>query len=65
MPGGSITFNTTFVSWKIEPLPEDSRELSVNISRVRGISGPWVIVIPLEPAATRTDPATSGQGVSS
>jgi hypothetical protein len=60
MPGGSITFNTTFVSWKIEPLPEDSRELSVNFSRVRGISGSWLIVVPLDPRATGITPATYG-----
>jgi hypothetical protein len=48
MPGGGIMFNTTSVYWKIEPLPEDSRELSVNISRARGIFGPWQISIPLQ-----------------
>jgi hypothetical protein len=43
MPG----FNATSIFWKIEPLPEDSRELSVNFSSVNGISGRWQILIPL------------------
>jgi hypothetical protein len=48
MPGGGYMFNETSVRWKIEPLPEDSRELEVNISRARGISGPWQISVPLQ-----------------
>ena len=56
---------TTLTFWNFEPLPEDSRELSVNFSRVKGISGPWLIVVPLEPAAIRTSPATTPQRDSS
>ena len=44
-------FNSTHVTWKIEPLPEGSRELSLNISRMSGVFGPWEITIPLD---TRT-----------
>ncbi len=40
MPGGGFMFNTTHVTWKIEPLPEDSHELALNVSRMRGITGP-------------------------
>lgn len=39
--------DTTVVFWTIEPIPEDSRTLAVNFSRVKGISGPWEISIPL------------------
>jgi len=39
--------DTTVVFWTIEPIPEDSRTLSVNFSRVKGITGPWEISIPL------------------
>ncbi|MFA4877597.1 MAG: hypothetical protein WC586_09290 [Methanoregula sp.] len=48
MPGGGYSYNTTSVSWKIEPLSEGSRELTVNFSSVRGISGPWQFSIPLQ-----------------
>ena len=47
MPGGGMMYNSTSITWKIEPLPEGSRELMVNFSRVNGISGPWQIAIPL------------------
>jgi hypothetical protein len=47
MPGGGFMFNATHVTWKIEPLPEDSHELVLNVSRMRGVSGPWVITVPL------------------
>lgn len=47
MPNGGFSFNKTFVFWKIEPLPEGSRELSVSFSRMRGVTGPWVITVPL------------------
>lgn len=47
MPGGGFSFNATHVFWKIEPLPKDSRELSLTVSRMRGVSGPWVITVPL------------------
>jgi len=48
MPGGGYSYNATSVIWKIEPLPESSRELTVNFSSVRGISGQWQISIPLQ-----------------
>lgn len=54
MPGGGFMFNTTHVTWKIEPLPEGSRELSLNISRMRGVSGPWEITVPLDNATGTT-----------
>jgi hypothetical protein len=54
MPGGGFMFNTTHVTWKIEPLPEGSRELTLNVARMRGVSGPWVITVPLD-----TDTGTS------
>lgn len=41
--------DTTAVFWNIEPLPEDSRELTLNISRVNGIYGPWLFTVPLTP----------------
>jgi len=62
MPGGGKRFNATSIHWDIEPLPETSRELSVNFSRVNGITGPWQISIPLDnrsgsgqPDTTRTE----------
>jgi hypothetical protein len=61
MPGGGFMFNTTSVIWKIEPLPEGSRELGVNFSRVRGISGSWQVVVPLEPVPGQILPAPSFQ----
>ena len=48
MPGGGKRFNATSIFWEIEPLPETSRELSVNFSRVNGIAGPWQVSIPLD-----------------
>jgi hypothetical protein len=48
MPGGGKRFNATSIYWDIEPLPETSRELSVNFSRVNGITGPWQVSIPLD-----------------
>lgn len=48
LPGGSVLFNTTSITYKIEPLPEQSRELVVNFSRINGITGPWQISIPLD-----------------
>nr|WP_319377397.1 hypothetical protein [uncultured Methanoregula sp.] len=48
MPGGGYSYNTTYVFWKIEPLPEGSRQLTVNFSSVRGISGQWQLSIPLQ-----------------
>jgi len=69
MPGGGISYRpegeTTFVFWKIEPLPEGSRELSVNFSRVKGISGPWQISIPLQNSSGTGPLATSHQGAQS
>ena len=56
---------TTLTFWNFEPLPEDSRELSVNFSRVKGISGPWLIVVPLDPAESRSSPAITPPGGSS
>jgi len=55
MPGGGKRFNATSIHWDIEPLPETSRELTVNFSRVNGITGPWLINIPLSqsPAEAR------------
>jgi len=38
---------TTLTFWNIEPLPAGSRELTASFSRVRGISGQWLIHIPL------------------
>jgi len=48
MPGGGFAFNATHVTWKIEPLPEGSRELSLKVSRMRGVTGPWEITVPLD-----------------
>jgi len=48
MPGGGKRFNATSIHWDIEPLPETSRELTVTFSRVNGITGPWLINIPLD-----------------
>jgi hypothetical protein len=59
MPGGGISYNETSVFWKIEPLPEDSRELSVNFSRMRGITGPWVITVPLDAGTGTGQPVSS------
>ena len=39
---------STLVFWDLEPLPEDSRELVVKFTRVKGISGPLLISIPLK-----------------
>lgn len=61
MPGGGMTFNATSITWKIEPLPADSRELSVNFSQVNGIRGLWCIVVSLEPVPERTPLETYGQ----
>jgi hypothetical protein len=60
MPGGGYMFNETSVRWKIEPLPEDSRELEVNISRAGGMDGPWRISIPLD-GRSDTDPPAASQ----
>jgi len=38
---------TTLTFWNIEPLPAGSRELTVRFSQVRGISGQWLIPVPL------------------
>jgi hypothetical protein len=61
MPGGGYMFNETSVIWKIEPLPEDSRELELNISRARGNFGPWRISIPLQNNSGIDPPAISPQ----
>jgi hypothetical protein len=53
---------TTLIFWKIEPLPEDSRELEVNFSRVTGIAGPWLITVPLDDSTVITHPAISYRG---
>jgi hypothetical protein len=52
---------TTLTFWKIEPLPEGSRELTANFSRVKGISGSWMITIPLDQSSIqeRNPPAGS------
>lgn len=52
---------TTLIFWDLEPLPEDSRNLSVNFSRIKGVSGPWLIVVSLEPVPERTPLATYGR----
>lgn len=54
MPGGGFMFNTTHVTWKIEPLPEGSRELSLEVSRMRGVTGPWEIMVPLDDSTSTT-----------
>jgi len=59
MPGGGFMFNTTHVTWKIEPLPEDSHELALNVSRMRGVSGPWVITVPLDTGTGTSQPGSS------
>jgi len=59
MPGGGYSYNTTFVFWKIEPLPEGARELTVNFSSVRGISGQWHLTIPLQNISCIGQPAIS------
>ncbi|MFA5267860.1 MAG: DUF4367 domain-containing protein [Methanoregula sp.] len=50
---------STLISWNLEPLPEDSRELAVNFTRVKGISGPWLISIPLHDSSDIGHPAAS------
>lgn len=62
MPGGGVTFNATSVFWNIEPLPEGSRELAVNFTRVRGISGTWQIVIPLNQSPAEETVPADGTG---
>jgi hypothetical protein len=59
MPGGGKRFNATSIYWDIEPLPETSREVSVNFSRVNGITGPWRISIPLHDDPGTGRPAAS------
>jgi hypothetical protein len=51
--------DTTVIFWTIEPIPEDSRTLSVNFSRIKGITGPWVITVPLATGTgtSQTDPS--------
>jgi hypothetical protein len=65
MPGIPIGYRpegeTTLIFWGIEPLPEDSRELVVNFTRVKGITGPWQISIPLQNSAGNGHPVTSSQ----
>jgi hypothetical protein len=51
---------TTLTFWNIEPLPADSRELEVNFSRVNGVFGPWVIIVPLESLAGQLSSTSQG-----
>lgn len=50
---------STLIFWNLEPVPEDSRELVVNFTRVKGISGPWLISIPLRDSSDTGHPAAS------
>jgi len=50
---------TTLIFWNLEPLPDDSRELVVNFTSVKGISGPWLIPIPLQDPSDTNQPAAS------
>ena len=59
MPGGGFMFNATYVTWKIEPLPEDSHELALTVSRMRGVAGPWVITVPLDAGTGTGQPVSS------
>jgi len=56
---------TTLIFWNLEPLPDNSRELVVNFTSVKGMSGPWVITIPLKDRSDADQPAASHQEGSS
>jgi hypothetical protein len=53
---------TTLIFWKLEPLPAESRGLEVNFSRVKGITGPWLIFIPLNDSTATIQTAVSPHG---
>jgi hypothetical protein len=56
---------STLIFWDLEPLPDNSRELVVNFSRVKGINGPWLISIPLQDSSHPVHTASSHKGESS